>query len=72
MTDQKQRFLITDVRYCEEGMSEKWSNTLIYDVLTEESGRIILELTIDAAKKLRVMPNRLPPWRLGKLGKVWE
>jgi len=71
MTNEKQRFLITDVKFCEQGMTEKWSNTLIYDVQTEEGGRIILEMTIDAAKKFRAMPDRLPPW-LGRLGKVWE
>jgi hypothetical protein len=51
----------------------RWNNSwiLIYDVQTEETGRIILEMTIDAAKKLRAMHDRLPPW-LGRLGKVWE
>jgi hypothetical protein len=36
----------------------RWNNSwiLIYDVQTEETGRIILEMTIDAAKKLRAMP----------------
>lgn len=70
MTNQKQqRFLITDVTRCVEGHHQKWSNTLIYDVQTE-SGPMTLEMTIDAAKKLRSMPDKLPPW-LGKLGGVW-
>ena len=56
----QQRFLVTDVKTCEEGFSDKWSNTLIYTVQTE-SGPVILEMTIDAVKKIRSMPHPLPP-----------
>jgi hypothetical protein len=69
MADERQRFLVTDVKLCEEGWNHKWSKT--HDVETEGGHYLILELTIDAAKKLRSMPERLPA-SLGKLGGVWE
>jgi len=55
--DEKAR-LRADVKICSDGWSDKWSNTLVYDVETA-SGRVNLELTIDAAKKLRAMPEQL-------------
>jgi len=71
MADERQRFLVTDVKLCQEGWDHKWSKTLVYDVETEGGHHLILELTIDAAKKLRTIPERLPA-SLGKLGGVRE
>jgi hypothetical protein len=62
--------LITDVKSCTEGFNPKWSNTLVYEVQTEQGDRLFLEMTIDVVKKFRTMPERLPPW-LGRLG-IWE
>ena len=71
MADQQHHFLITNVKTCTDGWDDKWSNTLVYDLETAGGGRLTLELTIDAAKKLRAMPEQLPAW-LGRLGGVWE
>lgn len=71
MAGQQHHFLITNVKTCTDGWDDKWSNTLVYDLETAGGGRLTLELTIDAAKKLRAMPEQLPAW-LGRLGGVWE
>ena len=67
---ERKGFLITDVKSCTEGFNPKWSNTLVYEVQTEQGDRLFLEMTIDVVKKFRTMPERLPPW-LGRLG-IWE
>ena len=64
---ERKGFLITDVKSCTEGFNPKWSNTLVYEVPTEQGDRLFLEMTIDVVKKFRTMPERLPPW-LGRLG----
>ena len=71
MADERQRFLITDVKVYEEGWNHKWSTTLVYDVQTEDGHRLILELTKDAAQKIRTIPEKLPA-SLGRLGGVWD
>jgi hypothetical protein len=68
--EQRKGFLITDVKSCTEGFNPKWSNTLVYEVQTEQGDRLFLEMIIDVVKKFRTMPERLPPW-LGRLG-IWE
>jgi len=52
MADQRHHFLVTDVKLCKEAWHHKWSNTLVYELQTEV-GQLALELTSDAAKKLR-------------------
>ena len=64
--EERKGFLITDVKSCTEGFNPKWSNTLVYEVQTEQGDRLFLEMTIDVVKKFRTMPERLPPW-LGRL-----
>ena len=65
--EERKGFLITDVKSCTEGFNPKWSNTLVYEVQTEQGDRLFLEMTIDVVKKFRTMPERLRPW-LGRLG----
>lgn len=52
MADQRHHFLVTDIKLCKGAWHHKWSNTLVYELQTE-AGQLILELTTDAAKKLR-------------------
>jgi urocanate hydratase len=56
--EERKGFLITDVKSCTEGFNPKWSNTLVYEVQTEQGDRLFLEMTIDVVKKFRTMPER--------------
>jgi len=51
--EERKGFLITDVKSCTEGFNPKWSNTLVYEVQTEQGDRLFLEMTIDVVKKFR-------------------
>ena len=48
--EERKGFLITDVKSCTEGFNPKWSNTLVYEVQTEQGDRLFLEMTIDVVK----------------------
>src|SRR5438876_8675729 len=54
MATQRHHFLVTDIKLCKGAWHHKWSNTLVYELQTEV-GQLILELTTDAAKKLRTV-----------------
>ena len=51
--------LITHVVECSEAWNDKWSNILVRKVETE-AGTLVLRITIDAARELRTIPERLP------------